>query len=385
MTEQNEVLEIAYEHLKNSVPNDKESKVTFVSRMLFAQTVQFFPLENGTHTNDTTGYYPEHLGNIVFTYYFSVLKTNVSDKIQVCKLSVLPFFVAEKEIGKEFSGLSKAIGMSNSGYIEWREIVEQQVCDFGDYTVCRDPPIVQKRINNMCLEQLISTDRSFHCQVRDSLYSSPHFEKITSSIMALSTRTAIHCTITEGFHIFKSLSIIHLGSNDTFYCEGNISFIGDKRCQIMKPYIVKTRNDDIISVVELIRPLNISLPKIYPFASDTTLILTLEEQMRIQEKNMKETGKTSDSMSKAEVISTARPMIIFLSTALGIVLIVVFLLVSCLIYRCRHSSPTQQSLIVNIGTSTNQPSTSILPTSPDNLGSLHDLLQALTINKLAKT
>jgi hypothetical protein len=81
MIEQNEILEIAYERLKHSIPSYKESKATFVSRMLFAQTVQFFPLENGTHTNDTTGYYLEYLGNIVFISYFSVLKTNARDKI----------------------------------------------------------------------------------------------------------------------------------------------------------------------------------------------------------------------------------------------------------------------------------------------------------------
>jgi hypothetical protein len=68
MTKQNEVLEIAYKRLKDSVPSAKESKATFVSRMLFVQTVQFFPSENGTHTNDTTlEYYPKHLNNIVFT------------------------------------------------------------------------------------------------------------------------------------------------------------------------------------------------------------------------------------------------------------------------------------------------------------------------------
>lgn len=43
MIEHKEILEIAYERLKHSVPSSKESKATFVSRMLFAQTVQFFP------------------------------------------------------------------------------------------------------------------------------------------------------------------------------------------------------------------------------------------------------------------------------------------------------------------------------------------------------
>ena len=140
MVEQNGILEIAYERLKHSVSRTRESKATFVSRMLFAQTVQFFPSENGTHTNDTTGYYPEHLGNIVFTSYFSALKTDPHDKIQVYKITALPFFSVEKEKGKELSGLPKMVALSNGGYIEWREISEQRVCDFGDYTICRDPP-----------------------------------------------------------------------------------------------------------------------------------------------------------------------------------------------------------------------------------------------------
>jgi hypothetical protein len=381
MTEQNEILEIAYERLKHSVPSPKESKATFVSRMLFAQTVQFFSSENGTHTNDTTGYYPEYLGNIAFTSYFSVLKTNVYDKIQVYKLTALPFFIVETEIGKELSGLPKMIGVSNDGYIEWREIAEQQVCDFGDYTVCRDPPIVQKRINNMCLEQLISTNRSFHCRFQDSLYSSPHFEKINADTMALSTRTPIHCAMTGGFHIFKNLSIIHLGCNDTFYCENNINFIGDKRCQVMTPYIVKTVNDDVVPVVESIRPLNISLPKVYPFASDKTLIFTLEEQMRIQEANIKETERTGDRLSKEGVNSATSPMVIFLSVALSIVLIVVIILALCLVYRCRRSSLPPQSPIVNIETTTNQPAVTIPQTGNQNSGSLYDLLKALQINK----
>jgi hypothetical protein len=83
----------------------------------------------------------------------------------------------------------------------------------------------------MCLEQLISTDRSFHCQVKNTLYSSPYFEKISLDVVALSTRTPISCAITEGTHIFKNLTIVHVVCNDSFYCEGNINFIGDKRCE----------------------------------------------------------------------------------------------------------------------------------------------------------
>lgn len=109
---------------------------------------------------------------------------------------------------------------------------------------------------------MISTSRSFHCQVKNSLYTSPHFEKINSDVLAFSTRTPISCAITGEYHVFKNLTIVHVGCNDSFYCEGNINLIGDKCCQKLQPYILKTINEDIAPVVETIRPLNISLPKV---------------------------------------------------------------------------------------------------------------------------
>jgi hypothetical protein len=198
MVEQNEILEIAYERLKHSVLSTSESKARFVSRMLFAQTVQFFPAENGTHTNDATRYYLENLGNIVFTSYFFTLKTDPYDKIQVYKITALPFFTAEKEKGKALSGLPKILGLSDSGYIEWRDISEQQVCDFGEYTVCRDPPLV-------------------HCHMQDSPYSSPHFEKIRFDVLAVSTRPPIKCSTTRGPHKFENLTLVQLSCNDSYY------------------------------------------------------------------------------------------------------------------------------------------------------------------------
>lgn len=129
--------------------------------------------------------------------------------------------------------------------------------------------MIQKRIKNMCLEQLISTDRSFHCRMENRLYSSSYFEKIKSNVVALSTRTPISCAITDGTHIFKNLTLVHVGCNDTFYCENNINFVGDKRCERVQPYILKTTNDGIIPIIDSIRPLNMSLLKVYPFATDT--------------------------------------------------------------------------------------------------------------------
>ncbi|CAF4043843.1 unnamed protein product [Adineta steineri] len=385
MTEQNEVIEITYEHLKHSMPTTRESKATFISRMLFAQTVHFLPSENELHTNDTTGYYPEHLGNIVVVSYFTVLKIDANDKIQVYKLTALPFFIAGEEKGKEIFGLPKVIGLSNSGYIEWREIIETKVCDFGDYTVCREPPLVQKRINNMCLEQIISTERSFHCQVQNSVYSSPHFEKIGSNVMALSTRTPINCTKSKELHVFKNLTIINLGCNDTFYCEGNINFMGDRRCQTLQPYIIKTINEDIVPVIDSIRPLNITLPKVYPFATDKNLLLTLEEQVRIQEKNMKETENTGNNLSRLGNQSATRPLVIILTVALSILAIIAILIVLYFIYKCRakfHNSPTS---IININNTKDQPIKPTAPSSQENMGSLYDLLRAFSQNKQNKS
>ena len=291
MTEQNKILELAYSRLKRLVPTAKESKTIFVSSMLFAQTIQFFPSENGKHTDNGRGYYSEYLENIVFTSYFSVMKINTHDRIQIYRLNPLPFFISEKEIGKEVFGLPKIIGVSKVGYVEWQEIGEHSVCDFEDYTLCRDPSIIQIRINNMCLEQLISTNRSFHFRIRDSLYALPHFEKIGSGLMPLSTSKPMSCATGGSFHIFKNLNIIQLGCNESLFCEGNINFVGNRRCQKGKPYISTTINNEIIPVIELIRPLNISLPQVYPFASDKNLILTLEEQMNIRKNNLRKTEK----------------------------------------------------------------------------------------------
>ena len=332
MTERNEIVEIAYERLKYSVPGMKDSKATFIMRMLFAQTIQFFPTDNQSRTNDITDYYPEHLGNIVFTSFFSILKTNRYDTMQVYELTALPYFIVEKEEGKQLSGLPKMIGLSNNRYIEWQENNDKRVCDFGDYTVCRDPPIIQKRIKNMCLEQLISTDRSFHCQVENSLYSSPYFEKIKSNVVALSTRIPISCAITGGTHIFKHLTVVHVGCNDIFYCEKNVNFVGDKRCERIQPYILKTANEDIIPIIDSIRPLNMSLPKVYPFVTDISLIFTLEEQVRIQQKISRQTEKTGANLSKSDHFSAKKHILIQFIVALSVLPVVVALLIACFLY-----------------------------------------------------
>jgi hypothetical protein len=244
----------------------------------------------------------------------------------VYEITALPFYTVEKEKGKELSGLPKMVGLSHSGYIEWRDISEQRVCDFGDYTICRDPPLVQKRINNMCLEQLVATNRSFHCHVQDSLYSSPHFDKIRADVLVVSTRTPISCATTRGSYTFKNLTLVQLNCNDTFYCDGNINFIGDKRCQVFQPYVLKNVNEDVVPVIEPIRPLNINLLEVYPFASDKDLILTLEEQMKIQEKNTKDTERTAIDLATQGTLSATRPTVILFAVALSVFAFLILLL-----------------------------------------------------------
>ena len=115
---------------------------------------------------------------------------------------------------------------------------------------------------------LITTDRSFHRQMKNSLYSSLYFEKIGPNVAALLTQTPISCAKTSRTHIFKNLTIVHV-----------------------------TCNDDIVSIIDSNLPLNMSLPKVYPFASEKNLIFTLEEEMRIQQNISRQTERTGDIIS----------------------------------------------------------------------------------------
>ena len=44
--------------------------------------------------------------------------------------------------------------MSHNEYIEWRGESEQILCEFGCDKICRDPPIIQKRINKIVLTKI---------------------------------------------------------------------------------------------------------------------------------------------------------------------------------------------------------------------------------------
>ena len=199
--------------------------------------------------------------------------------------------------------------------------------------------------------------------------------------MILSTRTPINCTTIGGVHIFTNLSIVHLGCNDTFYCDNNISLVVDKRCQMLRPYVLKTVNEEVIPVVDSIRSLNMSVTNVYPFASDKNLILTLEEQMRIEQKNIRETEKTGDNLSNLSTLSATKPLLITLTVVLSTLAVLVILVVLYVIYRCRRNQHTSPTSIVNIGTTTNQSEKSTSRPTKDNLRSLYDLLTAFAKNK----
>ena len=305
--------------------------------------------------------------------------------MQIYRLTALPFFIPEKATAEELFGLPKIVGVySTNGYLGWQEVSHESQCNFGDYTVCRDPPIVQKRINNMCLEQLISTNRSFHCRVQQSLYTSPHFQKISRDVLALSTRTALNCSTPRGYHVFNNLSIIQLGCTDSLFCANNINLVGDRRFTNLKPYVMKTADEEVIPVVESIRPLNISLPTVYPFASDKDLVLTLEEQMRNQRKNMKETAKIGEKLSEIGSLIATSPSVLAITVAVTVLSLLVLLGTIYLLRRYFLKFPTCPLLNLTIGTTVKQPSHANTQPTQDNLGSLEDLFQAFVQNKNEK-
>ena len=108
MIEENDILELALTvDFKNQYLLLKNQRQHLSLVCCFTQIIRFFPSENAKHTNDSRSYYPEYLGNIVFTSYFSVLKINTHDRIHIYRLTALPFFIAQKEIGKEVFGCLK--------------------------------------------------------------------------------------------------------------------------------------------------------------------------------------------------------------------------------------------------------------------------------------
>ena len=141
-------------------------------------------------------------------------------------------------------------------------------------------------------------------------------------------------------------------------------------------------NEDVVPVIETIRPLNISLLEVYPFASDKDLIQTLEEQMKIQEKNIRDTERTATDLARQGTLSATRPTVIFLTVALSVLSFLVLLLTLCILNHCRRNSRATHSPIVNIGTTGNQPTNSVQTSADKELGSLHDLLRAFALNKI---
>ncbi|CAF1055995.1 unnamed protein product [Didymodactylos carnosus] len=78
MHAQDELIELAYDQLKNSVLNTEESKATFTTRMLFAQTVRFQPTNDTFSPSKADKFVPKQMGHLVFISFFAKLK--LSDK-----------------------------------------------------------------------------------------------------------------------------------------------------------------------------------------------------------------------------------------------------------------------------------------------------------------
>ena len=147
--------------------------------------------------------------------------------------------------------------------------------------------------------------------------------------------------------------------------------------------ILRTINNEIIPVIQPIRPLNISLPQVYPFASDKIFILTLEEQMNIQKNNVRKTEKTGSYISQIHLNAT-KPLFIVLTFVLVIPIFIIFIII-CLIYRHHPNYNNSSTAAVNDSTTKHHLNRSTSNAVRDSSGSIYDLLMAFAKNKADKT
>ncbi|CAF4437277.1 unnamed protein product [Didymodactylos carnosus] len=155
MSERNELIEMAYAKLNDSVPSIQESKSTFITRMLFAQSVQFEPLNESVAASNVSKFVTQQMGNLVFISYFSKLKTSGNVNTQIYSIITLPHFYGKKPV--EIYSLPKLFAIGEDGsYMEWLEQLDANNCNYGIYTVCRNLPVIHNRIQNECLEEIVA-------------------------------------------------------------------------------------------------------------------------------------------------------------------------------------------------------------------------------------
>ncbi|CAF0953575.1 unnamed protein product [Didymodactylos carnosus] len=286
MSEQNELIETAYLQLKDSIPTLEESKSTFVTRMLFAQTVQFGPINENSSSPKVKDLIPKQMGSLVFTNYFMKLKISGNSTTQIYYILTIPSFTG-KNAG-EISSLPKLLALGEDGsYMEWMEKPDSASCDIGKYTICRNPSVSHDRIQNECLEEIIAGKGLKKCYTKPVPYSPPYVARILPGVVAISTNKNLTCVVnSKHWQNIRSLGIVNLGCEETLTCENNISFAGEKRCRSITPYVLQTKSDDILRVVDRVKNLNVNIPKVYPRTGDMDLVKSLEDQLASQQQNV---------------------------------------------------------------------------------------------------
>ncbi|CAF4561100.1 unnamed protein product, partial [Didymodactylos carnosus] len=233
-------------------------------------------------------YTPKQIGNLVFTSYFAVLKTLTNSNRYIYSVLTIPHFKGKKAV--EVNSLPKLFALGEDGtYIEWAQKPYDNDCNLGNYTVCRNPPVIHSHIQNECLEQIVAGKGVKSCFTKPSSSISPYVERILPGTLAISTNTQITCVLNNKEWLqIKMVVLVHLGCKETILCEHNITHNGEKFCpdHDIKPYVLKTRSYDITKVSNRVKQMNISMPKLYPHLGAMDLLDSLEEQIGSQQQNM---------------------------------------------------------------------------------------------------
>ena len=132
------------------------------------------------------------------------------------------------------------------------------------------------------------------------------------------------------------------------------------------------------------RPINITLPKIYPFASDKNLIVNLEEQLKIQGKNIDDREKSGTSLYTKIILNSSTVTIVTLFTTIVPVFIVEIVVILCLKNKCLVNNSNNSSYYVKNETNSHS-TTQCSQSHQDNFESLQDLLKAFAIHKTYST
>ncbi|CAF1646867.1 unnamed protein product, partial [Didymodactylos carnosus] len=134
------------------------------------------------------------------------------------------------------------------------------------------------------------------------------------------------------------LSILNLECKEELKCENNMTVHGDNRCQTVSRYILQTVDNDLVHVKQKLRHINVTLPKLYPFAGDKDLVASLEQQA--YEQQQQQINQNKQNFGKLHLSSRIGTTSLVFA---GVAFLVLVVIVIVLVYRRKKNSfPTVQ-------------------------------------------